>query len=168
MKTVLLFGTFDLFHAGHLSLLKQAHKLGDRIVVVIARDVNVKKTKGQLPLHDEKERLELLKHIDLIDEAVLGDAKDVYKVIEKIKPDVIALGYDQVAFTDKLQAKLTEFKLVTKIVRLKPFQEKTKKSSKLKAHLLLSIWNASSLLPRLIREKSKKSWLFWSMPHLRF
>lgn len=139
MKTVLLFGTFDLLHAGHIAFFKQGRKFGDKLIVVVARDVNVKKTKGQLPLHTEKERLELLKHIDLIDEAVLGDAKDVYKVIKKIKPDVIALGYDQIAFTDKLQAKLTEFKLTTKIVRLKPFQEKTKKSSKLKAHLLLSI-----------------------------
>lgn len=139
MKTVLLFGTFDLLHVGHLSFFKQGRKLGDRLVVVIARDVNVKKIKGQLPLHNEKERLELLKHIDLIDEALLGDPKDIYKVVKKIKPDVIALGYDQVAFTDKLQSKLTEFKLATKIVRLKPFQEKTKKSSKLKAHLMMSI-----------------------------
>ncbi len=139
MKTVMLFGTFDLLHAGHIAFFKQGRKFGDKLIVVVARDVNVQKTKGQLPLHNEKERLELLKHIDIIDQAVLGDAHDVYKVIKKMKPNVVALGYDQVAFTDKLQAKLTEFKLATKIVRLKPYQAQTKKSSKLKEHLLLSL-----------------------------
>lgn len=139
MKTVMLFGTFDLLHTGHLNFFKQGRKLGDRLVVVVARDANVLKTKGQLPLHNEKERLELLKHITVIDQAMLGSAIDVYRVIKTVKPDVIALGYDQVAFTDKLQSKLTEFKLKTKIVRLKPFQAKTKKSSKLKEHLMMSI-----------------------------
>lgn len=139
MKTVLLFGTFDLLHAGHIAFFKQGRKLGDKLIVVVARDVNVKKTKGQLPLHTEKERVELLKHLDLIDQAVLGDPHDVYRIIKKIKPDVIGLGYDQVAFTDALQAKLREFKLATKIVRLKSYQAETKKSSKLKAHLLQTI-----------------------------
>lgn len=153
MKTVLLFGTFDLLHIGHLNFFKQGRKLGDKLIVIVARDGNVKKTKGQLPLHTEKERIELLKHLDLIDQAVLGDPQDVYKIVKKLKPDVIGLGYDQIAFTDKLQAKLIEFKLTTKIVRLKPHQEQTKKSSKLKAHLMMSLWNANSLLPRLMPEK---------------
>ncbi len=139
MKTVLLFGTFDILHVGHLNVFKQARKLGDRVVVVVGRDVNIKKIKGQAPVNSEKERLELLKHIDLIDEAVLGAKDKVYELIKKIKPDVIALGYDQQAYTEKLPAKLAEFKLNPKIVRLKPFQINTKKSSKLKAKLLKSV-----------------------------
>jgi len=139
MKTVLLFGTFDILHVGHLNVFKQAHKLGDRVVVIVGRDVNIKKIKGQAPVNSEKDRLELLKHIDLIDEAVLGAKDKVYELIKKINPDVIALGYDQQAYVDKLPAKLAEFKLKPKIVRLKPFQTKTKKSSKLKAKLLKSL-----------------------------
>ena len=139
MKTVLLFGTFDILHVGHLNVFKQARKLGDRVVVVVGRDVNIKKIKGQAPVNSEKERLEILKHIDLVDEAVLGAKDKVYELIKKIKPDVIALGYDQQAYTEKLPAKLAEFKLNPKIVRLKPFQINTKKSSKLKAKLLKSV-----------------------------
>lgn len=139
MKTVLLFGTFDLFHAGHLHLLKQARKLGTNLVVVVARDSNVLKAKGHAPLHSEKERAELLRHLDLIDQVVLGDTRDVYKVIKRIKPEVIALGYDQHHFVDKLEQKLRDFQLRTKIVRLRPHQELSKKSSKLKAHLLKTL-----------------------------
>ncbi len=139
MKTVLLFGTFDLLHAGHLNVFKQARKLGDRVVVIVARDVNVKKIKGTLPLNTEKERLELLQHIDLIDEAILGAKDNIYQIIKIIKPQVIALGYDQEAYTEKLPEKLLEYKLNVKIVRLKPFQIKSKKSSKLKSQLLKSL-----------------------------
>lgn len=139
MKTVLLFGTFDILHVGHLNVFKQARKLGERVVVVVGRDANIKKIKGQAPINSEKDRVELLKHIDLIDEAVLGAKDKVYELIRKIKPDVIALGYDQQAYTDKLPAKLAEFKLSPKIVRLKPHRATSKKSSKLKAQLLKNI-----------------------------
>lgn len=139
MKTVLLFGTFDVLHAGHLNVFKQARKLGDKVVVIVGRDVNVKKIKGHSPLNSETDRLELLKHIDLIDEVMLGAKNNVYELIKKIKPTVIALGYDQQAFTEKLQDKLVAFKLKTKIVRLKPHRATTKKSSKLKAQLLKNI-----------------------------
>lgn len=139
MKTVLLFGTFDVLHVGHLNVFKQARKLGDKVVVIVGRDVNIKKNKGREPLNSEKDRLELLKHIDLIDEVKLGSKNNVYALIKTIKPDVIALGYDQEAYTAKLQSKLIEFKLKTKVVRLKPFKIDTKKSSKLKAKLLQSV-----------------------------
>lgn len=139
MKTVMIFGTFDLFHAGHFNLLKQAKKLGESLIVVVGRDANVKKIKGQLPVHSEKERLELLQHIDFVDAVVLGDKTDMYKKIKEIKPDVIALGYDQEVFVDKLQTKLDEFKLATKIVRLKPYKSSMYKSSKIKQHLLKTL-----------------------------
>lgn len=139
MKTVLLFGTFDILHVGHLNMFKQARKLGDRVVVIVGRDSNIKKVKGQAPLNPEKDRLELLKHLDLIDEVRLGSKDNVYGLIKIIKPDVIALGYDQVAFTDKLADALREFKLKTKIVRLKPYRTDSKKSSKLKAQLLTAL-----------------------------
>ena len=81
MKTVMLFGTFDIIHHGHISLLRQASKLGDRLVVVIARDKTVLRIKKHLPLHSESERLQLLSHLDLIDDVMLGDVKDAYRVV---------------------------------------------------------------------------------------
>ena len=139
MKTVMIFGTFDILHVGHLDLFKQAKKLGERLIVVVARDLNVKKVKKNGAINDEKERLELLQHVNLVDTAVLGGTKDVYRVIKQNKPDVIALGYDQKEFTDKLESKLKEFKFTTKIVRLKPYKAGTKKSGTIKSLLLKSL-----------------------------
>ncbi|OGH64225.1 MAG: hypothetical protein A2821_04000 [Candidatus Magasanikbacteria bacterium RIFCSPHIGHO2_01_FULL_41_23] len=139
MKTVMVFGTFDILHVGHLDFFKQARKLGDYLLVVVARDVNVKKIKQNEAINNEKERLELLQHIDLIDKAIWGDTRDVYKVIRTYKPDVIALGYDQKEFTDTLKDKMKEFKLSTNVVRLKPYHAENKKSGKIKSILLKSL-----------------------------
>ncbi len=114
-------------HLGHLHLFRQAKKLGDKLVVVVARDCNVKKIKGQAPLHNEKERLEFLRHIDLVDEVLLGDKADMYKVIEKVRPDVIALGYDQ--RTDLM--KLVDYNV--KIMRA--YKPRKAKSNKIKKYI---------------------------------
>src|SRR3989339_651779 len=124
MKTVMVFGTFDIIHGGHIHMFLQARGYGDKLIVSVARDINVERIKGLGALHTEKERLEMLKHIDLIDEVVLGDKKDPYKNILKIKPDVIALGYDQKAYLDKLSDAIEATGLNCRIVRLSPYQEK--------------------------------------------
>ena len=132
MKKVLVFGTFDVFHYGHLQLIKQAKKLGDHLTVVIARDENVIKIKKIKPYHTEKERMEIMESLKMIDSAILGDKKDVYKVIKQEKPDVIALGYDQNVFVDKLENYLKKEKINSIIVRLKPYKEKRLKSRLIK------------------------------------
>jgi FAD synthetase len=131
--TVMVFGTFDIFHKGHESFLKQAKKLGDHLIVVIARDKTVEKVKKQRTVNNEQERLRIIKNSGLADEIIPGNIKNKYAVIQKYKPDVIALGYDQKFFIDKLEEKLKDFKLSkTKIVRLKPHKPEIYKSSKLK------------------------------------
>ncbi|PJA89781.1 MAG: FAD synthase [Candidatus Magasanikbacteria bacterium CG_4_9_14_3_um_filter_32_9] len=132
MKKIMVFGTFDIFHYGHLQLLKQAKKLGDHLTVVIARDENVIKIKKIKPYHTEKERMEIMESLKMIDSAILGDKKDVYKVIKQEKPDVIALGYDQNVFVDKLENYLKKEKINSIIVRLKPYKEKRLKSRLIK------------------------------------
>lgn len=127
----MVFGTFDILHLGHLNLFKQAKQLGDKLVVVVARDCNVEKIKGQSPLHNEKERLEFLRYIDLVDEVMLGDKKDMYKVIGKVKPNVIALGYDQVVDVSKLAFDFAQ----AKIKRLRPYKPVKAKSNKIKKYL---------------------------------
>lgn len=96
---VMVFGTFDYLHAGHENLFIQARELGDEIVAIIARDKTVKNIKGESPDHNEKERLANLEETGWADFTVLGNPKDKTKVIKEYRPDVIALGYDQFAFT---------------------------------------------------------------------
>jgi FAD synthetase len=131
-KTVMIFGTFDIVHHGHLNLFKQARKYGDRLVAVLARDERVKNIKSRESVYNEKERKYFLEQIRLVDTVVLGDQKDVYKRIREIKPDVIVLGYDQMHFTDKLEEKIQEFKLKTKIVRAKAYKPKVLKTGKIR------------------------------------
>ena len=132
MKTVMCFGTFDLIHLGHLDYFKQAKQFGDFLVVVIARDKTALKTKGRLPKYSEEERLAKVANLGLVNKVVLGNVDDVYKVIKDEQPDIIALGYDQKFFVDKLKQKLEDFGLDSSIVRMKAFKPEKYKSSKLK------------------------------------
>ena len=132
MKTVMAFGTFDIFHPGHESYFTQAKKLGDILVVVVARDENVLKIKNQAPKNDEEARKKILEASGLADEVVLGNLKNRYVVIEKFRPELIALGYDQKVDEAELKNKLTELGLKTKIVRLKSYHPEKYKSSKLR------------------------------------
>lgn len=122
MKKVLVFGTFDGIHPGHINFLEQAREKGDHLAVVIARDSTVEKVKGHLPIKNENERLADIIKMGLVGEAVLGNAgRDPYSIINGIKPDIICLGYDQRTYTDGLQRELDKFGLKTEIFRMEPF-----------------------------------------------
>jgi len=133
MEKVMVFGTFDILHPGHLYLFSEAKKFGDYLVAVIARDSTVDKIKHRNPQNNEKARLAKAKECKEIDEAVLGDESDYYKVIEEYKPNVICLGYDQHSFISKeLQEEMLKRGLTAKIVRIGPYKEDIYKSSKLR------------------------------------
>ena len=55
-KKVMIFGTFDILHSGHFHIFQEARKIGDEVVVVVARDVNAQKIKGRKTFHNEQER----------------------------------------------------------------------------------------------------------------
>lgn len=129
---VMVFGTFDYLHAGHENLFVQARELGEEIIAIIARDKTVKTIKGNFPDHNEKERLNNLKNTAWADKAVLGNHGDKTKVIKTYKPDIIALGYDQFAFTYNLEKLIIDLKLDTKVIRLKPYRPDMYKSSIIK------------------------------------
>jgi len=131
MTKVLAFGTFDILHMGHLYFLKKAKEHGN-LVVVIGRDETVKEVKTRPPLNNEKKRLNKIKKLKFVDKAVLGNLKDKYKIIEKIRPQIICLGYDQNSFTKNLRKELNKRKIKAKIIRLKPYKTCLYKSSKLK------------------------------------
>ena len=130
---VLATGTFDKFHPGHEYFLKHAKELGTELHVIIARDDTVKEIKNKSPKNDENSRLEIVRNFKHVDFAYLGELDDPYKLItNKIKPNIIALGYDQVAFTDNLATILSKKGLKdVKIVRIDAFLPQKYKSSKI-------------------------------------
>lgn len=128
----MVFGTFDYLHAGHENLFVQAHSLGNRIITVIARDKTVRQIKGDLPDHNEKERKKNLELTGWADLVILGNEKDKTKIIREFRPDIIALGYDQFAFTYRLEKFLMDIKLDAKIIRMRPYHPDMYKSSILK------------------------------------
>jgi len=135
MKTVMAFGTFDFLHPGHLFYLKKAKALGSRLVVVVSRDANAKIVKGRKPLNREVDRLEMVRQLRLVDEAVLGDRQlRKWQVIKKFRPTAIALGYDQWASIPSLRKQLDEEGLQPRIVRIKPFKPKRNSSRRIRGN----------------------------------
>lgn len=135
MKKVLVFGSFDFIHPGHLYFLNKAREKGDFLTVVLARDRTIKKLKKRKPLYPEQTRLKNLKKLRLADQILLGNLKDKYKIISKIKPKIICLGYDQKFFVRNLKNELKKRKINCRIVRLKSYKPKLYKSSILKKNL---------------------------------
>ena len=133
MKKIMVFGTFDIFHLGHQSFLKQAKEFGDFLIVVVARDKTVLKVKKHPTLNNEKKRLKIIKESGFADKVVLGGLKNKYAVIKKYQPDVICLGYDQKFFIDKLDDELKKIGLNNVIIKkMNSYYPKIYKSSKLK------------------------------------
>jgi len=130
-KKVLVFGTFDFLHPGHRSFLKQAKKLGNFLTVVVACDHTIKHLKKIIPHHNEKQRVKMVKALKIADQVTLGhhDFKKKYVIILKLKPDIIALGYDQKFFVKNLPAVIKKLGQPCRIVRLKAYRPEKYKSS---------------------------------------
>lgn len=107
MTTVLAFGTFDRLHAGHRAFLERAAGLGDRLVVAVARDAHVRALKDKEPRQDEDERLRAVAGLPIVSEAVLSDTDlGTYGILDAVRPDVIAIGYDQHGLQEDLNRHL--------------------------------------------------------------
>jgi FAD synthetase len=116
--TVLIGGTFDIIHGGHLYLIKKASKFGD-LIVIVARDENVKKIKGHPPIIPEAQRLTVVKGLKFVKKAVLGKrGGDFLKIVKEINPTYLVLGPDQDFSEGDLEKRLTEFGLNTKVIRI--------------------------------------------------
>jgi len=120
MVRVLATGTFEILHPGHLLYLEEAKKLGDELFVIVARDVNVKKRK-RTPIIREEQRLKMISALKVVDKAMLGSEKDMYEPLYSIKPDVIAIGYDQDFDEVMLERELTKRGFKSKVVRIKRY-----------------------------------------------
>jgi len=116
LTRVLATGTFDLLHPGHLLYLERSKELGDELVVIVARDVNVKhKPKPVIP---EDQRLKMVQALKFVDLAILGDEKDIFRPIEQLRPDIITLGFDQHFNPATLVEEMARRNLHPKVVRV--------------------------------------------------
>ena len=126
-RVVLASGVFDLLHLGHVKFLEEAKKAGGKnaeLIVIIARDSTVQETKGMKPIMPESQRRALVESLKVVDEAVLGfENFDIDDVIDRIKPDVIALGYDQAAMERRVREYVDKHGLNVKVVRVGKFEE---------------------------------------------
>ena len=126
-KIVLASGVFDLLHLGHVKFLEEAKKAGGKnaeLLVIIARDSTVQNTKGRKPVMPENQRRTLVESLKVVDEAILGlENFDIGDVIERIKPDVIALGYDQEDMEREVCEYVNRHGLNVKALRVGKFEE---------------------------------------------
>jgi FAD synthetase len=141
IKVVLVGGVFDILHPGHLHTLKAAKSYGDVLVVVVARSSTALKiNKSRLIYHDEVERRELVSSIRFVDIAMIGFEGTLYKTVEYVKPDIIALGYDQAHGEKEIALNCRRRGLNVQVIRLKTPNPRIKSSS-LKQELGSSIYD---------------------------
>lgn len=117
---VMTTGVFDLLHPGHIAMLEEAAKLGDELVVVIARDASAAKEK-HAPITPEEQRRRMVEALKPVAKAVLGHTGDYYTIVEELRPDIIALGYDQKYDEAAVAAKCAARGVPAKVVRLPHF-----------------------------------------------
>lgn len=96
IRVVLAGGVFDIIHPGHIHTLRAAKALGNVLIVVVATDQTAQKMKHRLPLHNMELRRDLVNSLSVVDHVMIGHEGDIFKTVALVKPDIIALGYDQI------------------------------------------------------------------------
>ncbi len=96
LRVVLAGGVFDIIHPGHIHTLNSAKSLGDVLVVVVATDKTTEKIKKRTPLHNQKQRQDLVNSLSMVDLCLIGHEGDIFKTVEIVRPEIVALGYDQI------------------------------------------------------------------------
>ena len=110
-------GVFDLLHPGHLYFLTEAKKLGDELLVVIARDQTARRLKHE-PYVPEQLRREMVEALKPVDRAVLGSTTDIYETVVRERPSIIALGYNQVWNEQEVERECARRGVPLKVVRI--------------------------------------------------
>lgn len=142
MTRIMVFGTFDMVHEGHVDFFRQARALAlceegeitsdPHLIVSVARDAVATRIKGGKPRRSEGERCALLERNTLVDEVVLGQEDGYIEHIAEARPDIIALGYDQGGeYVSSLERDLHSAGMKIRVVRLAAFKPEVYKTSKL-------------------------------------
>ena len=118
LRIVLAGGVFDIIHPGHISTLNAAKALGDVLVVVVATDNTAVKMKKRRPIHSQEQRQELVNSLEVVDLCLIGQENDIFKTVNLVKPQIIALGYDQIHQEQFITEGCKKIKLDAKVARL--------------------------------------------------
>ena len=118
IRVIFIGGGFEIIHYGHVYTIGKARELGDALVVSVARDSTIRKRKNREPLVGEEDRVKLLSSLRQVDAAILGVEGDIYITLEKVRPDVVALGYDQYHMEDEVKSNAAKRGLKVEVVRL--------------------------------------------------
>ena len=142
-RIVLASGTFDLLHYGHVKYLEEAKRIGGKnakLIVVVARDSTVEKRKDRKPVMSEDQRRSLVKSLKVVDEAILGFRDfNMLKVLEKTKPDVVAVGHDQSGIEREVRRAVAERGAAIQVVRIGRFgKDELNSSSRIKRRIAQS------------------------------
>ena len=118
IRVIFVGGGFEVIHYGHVYTLSKAKSLGDALVVSVARDSTIRKRKNREPLIGEEDRVRLLSALKDVDAAILGVEGDIYVTLEKVKPDLVALGYDQYHMEGEVKKEAAKRGMELGVVRL--------------------------------------------------
>ena len=118
IRVVFIGGGFELIHYGHVYTISKAKSLGDVLVVSVARDSTIRKRKKREPLINEGDRVRLLSSLRDVDAAILGVQGDIYDTLQKVDPDIVALGYDQYHMEDEVRREAAKRGMQLEVVRL--------------------------------------------------
>ncbi|GAB7088954.1 pantoate--beta-alanine ligase [Marinifilum fragile] len=112
MKRVITFGTFDLFHIGHLRILERAKAQGDYLIVGISTDALNFSKKQKNPIYTEKDRMRIIESLKVVDEVFYEESLELKgEYIKKYNADVLVMGNDW-------EGRFDEFKSLCEVVYL--------------------------------------------------
>ncbi len=118
LHIVLAGGVFDIIHPGHIYTLNAAKALGDVLVVVVATDNTAVKMKKRNPIHSQEQRQELVNSLRVVDLCLIGQEENIFKTVKHVRPQIIALGYDQIHQEQFITEGCKKIKLDAKVARL--------------------------------------------------
>jgi len=118
LQVVLAGGVFDIIHPGHIYTLNAAKELGDILVVVVATNNTAVKMKKRDPLHSQEQRKELVNSLSMVDLCLIGQENDIFKTVNHVRPQIIALGYDQIHQEKFITEGCKKIQLDAKVARL--------------------------------------------------
>ena len=135
LTVVLVGGVFDILHPGHISTLKSAKSYGDVLIVIIATTSTATKIKkNRVIYHNEELRKEMVSALSFVDLALIGRKGTLFDSVEYVRPDIIALGYDQTHTEKYISENCKKRNIDARIIRLNTPIPKTK-SSEIKKEL---------------------------------